>query len=71
MNKLPPGHPCHYDLRFQPLAPDAEGLSFPCDAEGHVDLDGLSKDALCEYLFARAVMGRQLTRPSVQARPGR
>jgi len=31
-----------FELRFQSLFNAGRGLAFPCDAEGHVDLDGLS-----------------------------
>ena len=63
-------NPCRYELRFQPLGGGGEGLSFPCDAQGHVDLDGLSDRDRHTYLYARAVMGRDLTVPAVRPQGG-
>ena len=63
-------NPCSYELRFQPLAPDGEVFAFPCDAEGHVDMDGLSERDRREYLYARAVMGREVAMPAVRIRGG-
>lgn len=58
--------PCRYELRFQPLVPEGEAFAFPCDAEGHVDLDGLSDRDRGEYLYARAVIGREVAMPAVR-----
>jgi hypothetical protein len=55
-----------YELRFLPLRRDAAALSFPCDAEDHVDLDALGERALVSYLFARTTVGRDFARPCVQ-----
>lgn len=63
--------PCRYELRFLPLAPHSEALCFPCDAQGHVDMDGLSDFDRREYLYARAVMGRELAMPAVGLSVGR
>ena len=57
-----------YELRFRPLSDRGIAYAFPCDAVGHVDLDALGKRALNDYLYARAVMGRQFARPMVEAR---
>ncbi len=54
-----------FELRFQSLFNAGRGLAFPCDAEGHVDLDGLSDMARENYLFARAVVGRDYATPQV------
>ena len=43
-------------------------LAFPCDAAGRVDLDALGERALNDYLYARAVIGRELTRPVIEPR---
>ena len=55
-----------YELRFQSLVLPGYALAFPCDAAGHVDLDGLSDRARYNYLYARAVVGRDLAMPAVQ-----
>ena len=54
-----------YELRFQPLFHGRE-YAFPCDAAGHVDMNALSGRALNNYLYARAVVGREFYLPAVQ-----
>lgn len=55
-----------YELRFQSLALPGFAFSFPCDSKGRVDLDQLSERARDNYLYARAVVGRDLALPDVQ-----
>lgn len=57
-----------YELRFESLFHTAPALAFPCDACGGVRLDALSARALQNYLFARAVVGRNYASPVVQRR---
>ncbi len=40
-------------------------MAFPCDAEGRVELDSLSERARDNYLYARAVIGREFAQPQV------
>jgi hypothetical protein len=54
-----------YELRFQSLFSEGRALAFPCDATGHVDLDALSERAMENYLYARAVVGREYATPLV------
>lgn len=56
---------CAYELRFAPLHDQARAYSFPCDAAGQVCLDRLTERELANYLFARAVVGRELLQPAV------
>jgi hypothetical protein len=56
-----------YEIRYRSLFNEGRGLSFPCDAEGHVPLDELSERARCNYLYARAVVGREFATPEVLA----
>jgi len=58
--------PSCYELRFDSLFVAGRGLAFPCDAAGQVDLDGLSERARRNYLYARAVVGREYRYPAVQ-----
>ena len=58
-----------YQLHFQPLAEGGQAFAFPCDAQGRVDLDGLSDRARISYLYARAMVGRALAAPAVRQRP--
>jgi len=55
----------HYELRFQSLFHEGRALTFPCDAGGHVLLDSLSERARHNYLYARAVVGREYSAPAV------
>ncbi len=55
-----------YEIRFQSLFNEGRALSFPCDAEGHVVLDSLSDRARDNYLYARAVVGREYAFPCVR-----
>jgi hypothetical protein len=57
---------CDYEVRFQSLFHEGRALSFPCDAQGRVDLDSLSPTAKSNYLFARAMVGRDFDMPAVR-----
>ncbi|WP_374588397.1 hypothetical protein [Ideonella dechloratans] len=54
-----------YLLRFESLFHAGRGMAFPCDAQGHVDLDGMTDRARESYLYARAVIGREYAFPQV------
>ncbi len=54
-----------YEIRFQSLFNEGRALSFPCDENGHVHLDSLSDRARDNYLYARAVVGREFASPAV------
>lgn len=56
-----------FELRFQSLFDAGRGYAFPCDPTGCVDLDGLTEKARNNYLYARAMVGRELSVPKVQA----
>ena len=56
---------CSHVIRFQSLFDAGKSLVFPCDAEGHVPLDELSERARENYLYARAVVGREFAFPAV------
>lgn len=55
-----------YELRFESLFNEGRALSFPCDQSGQVDMDALSERARCNYLYARAVVGREFRTPAVR-----
>lgn len=57
-----------FELRFQSLFSEGRALAFPCDGQGHVALDALSERARLNYLYARAVVGREYAVPTVQPR---
>ena len=54
-----------YALRFQSLFNQGRAMEFPCDEQGHVDLDALSERARENYLYARAVIGFEFAQPAV------
>ena len=54
-----------YEVRFDSLFRPGRALVFPCDAQGHVDIDLLSEPARANYLFARAMIGREFSYPCV------
>ena len=64
-------HPSHvqsgtrFQIRFRSLFHEGRGYAFPCDANGHVDLERLSARARANYLYARAAVGSDLQHPEV------
>jgi hypothetical protein len=56
-----------FQLCFRSLFDSGRGYAFPCDGNGQVDLDQLSEQARTNYLFARAMVGRELALPQVEA----
>lgn len=54
-----------FEVRFASLFDASRALVFPCDAGGRVDLDNLPPRARCNYLFARAMVGRDFASPHV------
>lgn len=57
-----------FELRFDSLFVEGRGLSFPCDAQGLVEIDTLSPRARDNYFYARAVVGREYRTPAVRCR---
>lgn len=55
----------HYEIRFCSLFEEGRALAFPCDAKGRVELDTLSERARHNYLYARALVGREYAAPAV------
>jgi hypothetical protein len=54
-------------LWFSPLPKSTTApRAFRCDAAGHIDLDALNDHDRGEYLFARALVGRDFDRPAVK-----
>jgi hypothetical protein len=54
-----------FELRFESLFQPGRALAFPCDEQGHVEMDALSERARSNYLYARAVVGREFAMPAV------
>ncbi len=54
-----------FELRFESLFNPGRALAFPCDERGRVELDTLSERARHNYLYARAVVGREFATPAV------
>jgi len=55
-----------YELRYVSLFNQGRALSFPCDDQGHVDMDRLNDRARENYLYARAVVGKEFASPAVR-----
>lgn len=55
-----------FELRFQSILPGGRELAFPCDPGGTVDLNSVSDRTRNNYLFARAMVGREYAAPIVQ-----
>jgi hypothetical protein len=55
-----------FELLFRSLFDSGRGYAFPCDQRGAVDLDHLSDRARNSYLYARAMVGRELEVPAVR-----
>lgn len=58
-----------FEIHYACLEHDECDLCFPCDSQGHVELDALSPQAAENYLFARAMVGRDYALPAVVAHP--
>ena len=59
-----------FEVRFDSLFAEGRALAFPCDRAGRVDLDSLPSKARANYLFARALVGRDFAPPVVSACAG-
>lgn len=57
------GDAAGFELRFAGRFNTGRGYAFPCDAEGHVDIDKLSNLARTDYFYARTVIGREFLTP--------
>lgn len=55
-----------FQLCYRSLFDSGRGYAFPCDRQGQVDLNLLSERARTNYLFARAMVGRELAVPAVE-----
>jgi hypothetical protein len=55
----------HCELRFQSLLVAGRSYAFPCDAAGTVDMDSLSDRARENYFYARTLIGREFSHPTV------
>ena len=56
-----------FKLCFRSLFHSGRGYAFPCDPRGQVDLDSLTDRARVNYLYARAMVGRELSAPCVES----
>ncbi|MEP6873400.1 MAG: hypothetical protein ABI887_03475 [Burkholderiales bacterium] len=57
-----------HELRFDSLFRPGRGYTFPCDAEGYVDLGALNERERHGYLHARSLVGRELAVPALMRR---
>jgi hypothetical protein len=59
------GPSSRYEMRFDSLLEQGSGKVFPCDERGLVTLDELSERGRNNYLYARAMRGRQFDAPRI------
>jgi hypothetical protein len=55
-----------FQLCFRSLFGHGRAYAFPCDPQGKVDMDGLTEPMRNNYLFARAMVGRELQVPAIE-----
>ena len=55
-----------FELHYQSLTDSNCAFVFPCDLKGLVDMDRLSDRTRNNYLYARAMVGRELALPAVR-----
>jgi hypothetical protein len=65
MISMNPLQASHYEVRYESLFNAGRAFSFPCDEQGHVELDALSDRARTNYFYARTVIGREFAAPAV------
>ena len=56
-----------FELHFRSLYREGRGYAFPCDEHGRVLMETLSERARNNYLFTRAMVGRDYATPEVQS----
>ena len=54
-----------YELRFAGLANGRRDYAFPCDKHGRVDIDRLTDRDRTNYFYARTVVGKELSAPTI------
>lgn len=59
--------PSDFQLCYRSLFDPGRGFAFPCDAQGHVELDSLTERSRNNYLYARAMVGKELALPRVES----
>jgi hypothetical protein len=57
---------CGFELRFQSIYDAGQGIAFPCDGEGHVDIDAMGERERNRYFYARTCIGREFLVPTVR-----
>lgn len=62
-----PNRSAGFELRFPSLFREGRGPAFPCDAQGHVDIDQLPDRARNNYFCARTLIGRDYATPMLLA----
>lgn len=57
--------PLLFEVHFAEFHRAGRGYCFPCDGLGRVDINALSDRARNNYLYARAMVGREIATPQV------
>lgn len=66
MTHLKDARSTQFRLCFRSLFDSGRGYAFPCDSDGRVNLNELSEGARNNYLYARAMVGREVAAPAVE-----
>ena len=69
MNPTSSSSALHFELRYVDLFNAGRGYVFPCDADGHVDIEDLSVRGRDNYFYARTSVGREFSVPIVRSAP--
>jgi hypothetical protein len=59
-----------YELRVASLLNTGRSYAFPCDSNGRVDIDALDNQARLAYLYARSIVGGELSDSVICLRMG-
>ncbi len=65
MNASFPLNDTPFEMRFESLFQAGRAMAFPCDAGGNVPLNTMPERARNNYLYARAMIGRDFAIPRV------
>jgi hypothetical protein len=56
-----------FQLCYRSLFGHGRAFAFPCDSLGHVNMDALTEKMRLNYLYVRAMVGRDFEAPAVVA----
>ena len=54
-----------FQVHYRSLRREHTGFAFPCDEQGRVEIDALTERVRNDYLYARAMVGRETAPPAL------